>query len=156
MSPSLSTAVRGGVALLWLSGASPAAADPLMLPVPRMVIYPGEIITGDMLDDGLFPPSAVTEEPLVRSPDEVIGRAAKRTLLPDRPIPIRATAAAAVISRGTIVSVVLEDGALVISAKAQSLDNGGVGDLVRVRNVDSGLVVQGTVGSDGTVRVGIN
>jgi flagella basal body P-ring formation protein FlgA len=34
-----------------------------------------------------------------------------------------------------------------------ALQNGGVGDFVTLRNVDSGTIIKGTVAPDGTVRL---
>jgi flagella basal body P-ring formation protein FlgA len=51
------------------------------------------------------------------------------------------------------VKVVVEDGGLVIIAYGTALQSGGVGALIRVRNVDTGVVVMGVVQADGTVRV---
>ena len=45
-------------------------------------------------------------------------------------------------------------GQLTISATAVTLQSGAAGDLVKVRNPDSGKVFSGTVMADGTVRVG--
>lgn len=151
----LTTAVRGAATLLVL-GVPALADEPLALPVPRLVIYPGEVITEDMLDNGLFAPETAERDPVARSPDDVVGRAAKRMLLPNRPIPMRSTAAATVIARGATVTVVLVEGGLQISTPAQSLESGAAGDLIRVRNLDSGVVVSGTVGEDGVVRIGVH
>ena len=37
---------------------------------------------------------------------------------------------------------------------ARRLQDGSAGDLIRVRNIDSGAVIMGVVQPDGTVRVG--
>ena len=50
--------------------------------------------------------------------------------------------------------VVFETGGLTITANAMALQNGGVGDVVTLRNVDSGTTIKGTVAADGTVRLG--
>jgi flagella basal body P-ring formation protein FlgA len=35
-----------------------------------------------------------------------------------------------------------------------ALQNGSAGDVVTLRNIDSGAIIKGTVASDGTVRLG--
>ena len=45
-------------------------------------------------------------------------------------------------------------GPLTITASAVSLQPGSPGDLIRVRNVDSGKVLSGTVLANGTIQVG--
>jgi flagellar basal body P-ring formation protein FlgA len=48
---------------------------------------------------------------------------------------------------------VFEWGGLVITTNALALQNGGLGDVVSLRNIDSGAVIRGTVASDGSVRL---
>ena len=45
-------------------------------------------------------------------------------------------------------------GGLTISVTAVTLEPGSAGDLVKVRNIDSGAIFSGIVMADGTVRVG--
>ena len=45
------------------------------------------------------------------------------------------------------------DGGLTIVTTGSALMDGGIGDTVRIRNVDSGVVVTGRVQRDGTVLV---
>ena len=58
------------------------------------------------------------------------------------------------VEQGAAVQVIFVAGALTISATAVTLQPGSAGDLVKVRNVDSGKVFSGTVMADGTIRVG--
>ena len=51
------------------------------------------------------------------------------------------------------VNLVYSDGDLSISAVGMALQDGAVGDFVRVRNDDSGITVTGVVQPDGDVRV---
>ena len=51
--------------------------------------------------------------------------------------------------------VVFEIGGLTITTQAVALQNGVAGDVVTLRNPDSGVVIQGTVERDGTVRLGV-
>ena len=46
------------------------------------------------------------------------------------------------------------EGNLVITATAVTLEPGSTGDIVKVRNMDSGRVFSGIVMADGTIRVG--
>jgi flagella basal body P-ring formation protein FlgA len=41
----------------------------------------------------------------------------------------------------------------VITAQGVALQNGGLGEIVRARNLDSGIIISGTVMQDGTLRV---
>lgn len=122
--------------------------------IPNRVIYPGETIA----------PGALKEVTLVagkRKPDAVAtqigdldGRIAKRTLLPGHYIPVNAIREAWVVEQGAPVQVIFSAGPMIISTAAITLQSGGAGDVIKVRNVDSGKTFSGIVMADGTIRVG--
>lgn len=128
------------------------AQDSVILPVPRIVIYPGDIIKDEWLDDTAVPGSAAQSAVAARA--ALVGKAARRTLLPGSPIPANAVAGLKVISNGAKVRLLFEDGGLTITAYGAALQEGSAGDVIAVRNLASGLMVSGTVQADGSVRVG--
>ena len=139
---------------LFLAAALPAAAAERVLPVPAATIYPGEIIDDAALVDRKFSTAMLGKLPLANGRAMIVGKVARRTLLPAQPIPVGAVAEPEVVKRGVPVQVVFQEGGLTIVTTATSLQSGGIGDLIRVRNLDSGLIISGTVQADGTVRVG--
>ena len=52
------------------------------------------------------------------------------------------------------MKLVYSEGGLLIMTEGAALQDGGVGDIVRVRNSDSGVTVTGAVQPDGSVKVG--
>jgi flagellar basal body P-ring formation protein FlgA len=60
-----------------------------------------------------------------------------------------------VVRRGQQVTLIAASGPVEIRAQGHALTEGGVADRVRVQNTSSLRVVEGVVGSDGAVRVGI-
>lgn len=144
---------RLGLALAAAACAAPALAAPRRLPVPAEVIYPGEKITNAMLIDA--PQSQQDETPYdaVWSRAALVGKVARRTLLPGRPILSIAVEKPRLVSVGAEVRLVYRQGGLTIATTAQALQNGCAGQIVRVRNLDSGVVVAGSVQPDGSVRV---
>lgn len=136
-----------------LFGVAPVIAQERMLPAPLAVIYPGETIRESMIRERAFGASAGAEGSLVESKNDLIGKVARRTLLPDRPIPTFAVDSPKVIAVNGAVKIVFVEAGLTIVAYGSALQAGGVGDLIRVRNQDSGLVVSGRVQPDGSVRV---
>ncbi len=52
------------------------------------------------------------------------------------------------------MNLVYSEGGLVIVTSGAALQDGSIGDVVRVRNSDSGVTVSGAVQPDGSVRVG--
>ncbi|THV23707.1 flagellar basal body P-ring formation chaperone FlgA [Peteryoungia ipomoeae] len=120
--------------------------------VPKQVIYPGETIAANQIDV-----VTVTNPNIAggyaRIAEEVVGRVAKRTLLPGRTIPVNGLREAYAIKRGANVRLTFAIGNMVISAAGTPLTDAMVGDLIKVRNTDSGSIVSGTVMADGTVQV---
>jgi flagella basal body P-ring formation protein FlgA len=56
--------------------------------------------------------------------------------------------------QGQPAVVVFRSGALMISSVAVPLQNGSSGEVISLRNTDSGTTIRGIVQADGTVRVG--
>ena len=125
----------------------------LTLPVPIVTIYPGDMIGAEQLTDRTFVEAQVGGG-YATSPDMLIGKVARRTLLPAHPIPGNAVGEIDLVTRGTAVQLVFQQPGLTITAYASPLQDGSAGDVIRVRNTDSGAVILGVVQPDGTVRVG--
>lgn len=137
---------------LALALASSAAAEEMRAPSPRAIIYPGEIITEDRLVEApLAPPSY--GGPVALAPEDVLGMVATRTLLPGRSIPISALSPPRLVRAGAAVKMIYIDGPLTIMAAGSALQDGVVGQIVKVRNDDSGVTVSGRVSGDGSVVV---
>lgn len=140
-------------AVAWES--SLCAADPHVLPVPSVTIYPGTVIKDTWLVDHEV---SVDFDPIIPHAIDtraaVVGKVARRTLLPGSPIPLNAVAEPKVVSNGAKVKVLFEEGGLAITTYGTALQAGSVGDLISIRNLGSGLIISGTVQTDGSVRVG--
>lgn len=124
------------------------------LPMPRVTIYPGDIIAATMLTDGSFADGTAANFPIVASSDGLVGKVARRTLLPGHLIASNAIGEPDIVQRGTIVPAIYSDGALTITASVLALESGALNAPIQVRNVDSGKVIVGAVQADGSVRVG--
>jgi flagella basal body P-ring formation protein FlgA len=91
--------------------------------------------------------------PIAESRAAVIGKMSRRTLLPGQAIPIAAVDNPRLVNNGGAVKLVFVDGELSIVTTGSALQDGAVGDLVKVRNDDSGVTVSGVVQPDGAVLV---
>ena len=152
------------IAVAWLAVASlafglvsapRASAEDLGLGkavVPTEAIYPGDVISSGQLEEVEITNPNLTGD-FARSIDEVVGRVSKRTLLSGRTIAISALRQPFAVTRGSNVRLVMSMGAMTISAAGTPLDDGSIGDKVRARNMDSGIIVNGTVLENGTIRV---
>ena len=151
----LSKALRlTALTALALSAPGRLAATELTLPVPAVVIYPGEIIRDNLLVDSALNLPAMVVGRVIDSRAALVGKVARQTLLPGKAIPTIAVNDPKVVLVGTQVRVIFQEGGLIITTYAQALQAGGVGEVIKLRNPESGLVLSGMVQADGTVRVG--
>jgi flagella basal body P-ring formation protein FlgA len=121
--------------------------------VPRVTIYPGQVIEGGMLAQHSVRSNMVVAT-TVQSAELIVGKVAKRTLLPSQPIDANALREVYTVTQGQAALLVYASGTLRITSTGLALQSGGPGDVVSVRNVDSGRIVRGRVGPDGSVNVG--
>ncbi len=150
---SMRALVHAAAAGLALVCALPAQAQEIVL-IPSRVIYPGETVSADALKEVTLKPGKQAPEAVAVTLDELEGKVARRTLLTGRYIPQSSLREAYLVEQGAAVEVVFVAGALTISASAVTLEPGSAGDLVKVRNIDTGKVLSGTVMADGSIRVG--
>lgn len=132
-----------------------AAAQNDVLPVPSVTIYPGDQIKNSLLVDRNFAGRLLAPQGgVITSRAQLVGKLARRTLLPGLPIPINAVTVPNAVTNGEKVKVVFQQGGLDIETYAVALQAGRVGEVISVRNVDSGMTISGVVQADGSVRVG--
>lgn len=127
-----------------------AHADSLF-PVPAMTLYPGDIIRDASLVDTL---SSVPADAAIADRAQLIGKAARRTLLAGKPIPAGALDEPRLVTNGGAVRLLFDEPGLTIATTGQALQPGTHGEFIRVRNTESGVIVTGVVQRDGSVKVG--
>ena len=139
--------------LLLAAALSPALAEDRMIPTPNQVIYPGDIIRDTMLTDVSIYDLPASDGTVLDTRDALVGKMAKRTLLPGKGIVAVAVANPRAVANGAQVKLVYTDGGLSIVTTALALEAGSVGDTIKVRNSDSGLTLSGIIQPDGSVSV---
>lgn len=87
--------------------------------------------------------------------EDVIGMEARLNIYPGRVILLDALGAPAILERNQNVVMRFNRGALTIYSEGRVLDRAGVGERVRVMNMDSKAVIFGRVGADGIIEVGL-
>jgi flagellar basal body P-ring formation protein FlgA len=141
-------------AIVALAGACtiPSLAQETAIPTPKAIIYPGDLILDEMLADV---PNAARDGsgPFIDSRSLIVGRVARLTLLPGHAIPFSGVSNRKLVSNGAEVKLVFSEDGLLIMTTGSALQDGSIGDVVRVRNDDSGVTVSGAVQPDGSVRV---
>ena len=98
-------------------------------------------------------PSRDGSGPFIDSRSLIVGRVARLTLLPGHAIPFSGISNRKLVSNGAEVKLVFSEGDLLIMTTGAALQDGSIGDIVRVRNNDSGVTVSGAVQPDGSVQV---
>lgn len=146
--------VRGVAAsLLVLAFAGAAIGQERRLPVPAVTIRPGEVIKEQMITERAFAANLLGIAMFVEGRPSLIGRMARRTLLPGQPIPTNAVEDPWTVARGAVVKIIVQDDGLSIVTYGSALQSGAAGALIPVRNVDTGVIIRGIVQPDGTVKV---
>lgn len=122
--------------------------------VPQNMIYPGETISRDMvkLVDVLNPNLKPGYAKVIAQVD---GLVTTKTLLPGRTIPVSALRQAYLVERGETVKLVYSANGILLTAQAIALQNGALGEMVRARNVDSGLTILATIMADGNLKASV-
>jgi len=122
------------------------------VPVPTRRILPGEVIGEEDLTSIQMPMDRLGDT-VATSRDALIGLASRRQLSAGRLIQNSSVGTPVVVQRNKPVSLIYEDGPLQLMARGRALQDGGVGDSVRVMNVASNIVVTGTITGPQTVSV---
>jgi flagellar basal body P-ring formation protein FlgA len=117
--------------------------------VATRVLRAQTVIVGDdvTLDEAPTPGALAALE-------QAVGREARVTLYPGRPIRPDQLGTPAVVERNQIVRMIYTEGPLNIMAEGRALDRAGPGELVRVMNLSSRQVVTGLVRGSGMIEVG--
>jgi flagella basal body P-ring formation protein FlgA len=145
--------LRAALVLLGLLCAIPMAhAGRGTAVVPERTIYPGEELLAELLRE------VEVTNPNLRGgyaevTSEVLGKVTTRTLLPGRTIPVAALRDSWAVERGKTVPLIFSGNGLTITAMGTPLENAAIGDFIRVRNIESGIIISGTVMENGSIQV---
>ncbi|MFA7430222.1 MAG: flagellar basal body P-ring formation chaperone FlgA [Rhodospirillaceae bacterium] len=84
---------------------------------------------------------------------EVIGMAARRSVRAGEPLRLRDLARPTLVARNELVTMVLTTSFMTLTSRGRALENGAIGDIVRIRNERSNKTVLGRVVDARTVVV---
>ena len=141
--------------LLMVSSLKAGAVTPtVLLPVPRATIAQGETITMASLEQRKFRANKIDRFSVVPNVHDILGKQAVRRLPMGMPIQRSAIKRPEAVKRGEPAQLVFHDRGLEIIAHVEPLEDGFVGETIRVRNVDTGLIVVGRVEENGTISIG--
>src|SRR3546814_2370244 len=86
---------------------------------------------------------------------DLVGMSPRRGLAANTPIRIHDVERPIDVARGDTVVMTLQSGALMITARGRALDQGALGQVVRVLNVDSNRTVEAVVTGPNAVSIRI-
>ncbi len=132
---------------------SRATAEPVPFLVPTRTVYPGQEISKGRLEIRHFRASYGASLDAVKHHRQVQGKIATKTLVPMRPIMLQYLREPHMVRSGTRSKLIFNQGNLTITATVTALQSGSVGDVIRVRNIDSGKSIMARVRSDGALEV---
>jgi flagellar basal body P-ring formation protein FlgA len=142
----------GAIAAFFLPGTAQASENGAAVYASVSVpVYPGDTIAAGMVE--LVPvsqPQRLGDS--ITDKESLIGKMARRTLLPGQPIPRSAIREPFAIQQGKTVPLIFQSGNITITGIVLALESGSAGDVINARNPDSGTVIRGTVQADGTLR----
>jgi flagella basal body P-ring formation protein FlgA len=124
----------------------------LTVPVLARPLRPGDAISpADLgwieLKDRKLPANTLLD------PSAMVGMMARRSVQPGMPILATDVKRPSLIAKGQLVMMVVEQNGMQLTAQGRALDAGGEGDVVRVTNLQSRTVVEGTVTRSGQVLI---
>lgn len=130
-----------------------AVAEPIRLLVPTVTVYPGQPVDHGRLEFRHYRAGYASKIRAVKEHSQIVGKVAGRTLVPLRPILLKSLRNPHLVKAGKPTRLVYEAGALQISTLGVPLSDGEAGDMVQVRNLDSGKILYARVSGDGSLRV---
>jgi flagella basal body P-ring formation protein FlgA len=124
----------------------------IAVPVLKRRVQAPEVIGEDDIDWEKQPASHLRKN-IVTNAHDLTGKSPKRVISQGRPIRADEIANPPVVNKGSQVTLYFKSRNLEIKTFGEALEPGAVGDVIRVRNITSKTIVQGTVMSGDRVRV---
>jgi len=122
------------------------------LPVPLETIPRGDAFDSVRVEPRRVEvPEGATD--LITDTAAFAGAIAARTLTPLTPIQKRDLVFPVLVKRGRVVTVLLRTGSLTINTQARAREDGKLGEMVTLENLDSGKILRATVVADGVTEV---
>lgn len=112
--------------------------------VPAVTINPGTPITRESLKLSNIPNYKVRDG-VAKTENQILGLASKRRLLPGQLILLTDLEQPRLVRKNAIVEIIFDRKGLAIKSEGRALENGSMGDAVRVTNTHSNKTIHATV-----------
>jgi len=121
--------------------------------VPASVIYPGDEITPESLTTIKVMRPEGSEAPFGEDENDLVGKVARRTLLAGQPVPASGVRTKDIITQGRTYKLVYHSEFVTIVGNGVPLQSAAAGEIVNVRNPDTGVIVKARVNADQTLAI---
>ncbi len=123
------------------------------IPVLRESSNHGDVIKAEDLEVRYIPEYKVPRGTITDA-NAIIGKTPARLISRDRPMREQELVKPTIIAKGTTVQMLFQTKSIEIATIGEALEDGGIDDVIRVRNVDSKNVVRGKIISNNQVMAG--
>jgi len=128
------------------------AIETTRIPVLSRDIQRGETITADDIEMIETPLQRLANSILL-NPARIDGMAARRALSRGRPLSESDIEEPKLVLRNTLVTIIFSAPGMMMTARGRSLDDGALGETVKIMNIRSNRIVEGIVQENGDVSV---
>jgi len=122
------------------------------VPVLRETLRNGDIIGMRDLDFIEIRESALKSNMMIKA-DDIVGMTPRRALASNAPIKETQVEYPQIVSRGALVTMILKNGGLRLTAQGKAMENGSQGDTIRVVNSSSKKTLQGRVTNTNEITI---
>lgn len=124
------------------------------MPVPRESISKETLLSEDLFDWKLVSEKQVNDH-MVRQIESFMGKKARHRLQSQRPVNKGQIYSPLLVVRNKHVPVMVKTPNMIMKTYGKALDNGAVGDHVRVLNTSSKRILTGEVNERGQIIIGV-
>jgi len=124
----------------------------IQVPVLTRMVRRGEIVRKHDIATRAIDQSQVPANAVLQS-DDIVGQSVRRTMPSGTPLRDADLEAPTLVRRGTLVTMEINTPMMRLTARGKALDSGTKGETVRIRNIQSKRVIQGTVVGLDRVRI---
>jgi flagellar basal body P-ring formation protein FlgA len=149
-------AVQWGIAVLAacaFAGVANAEDSGRTVFVPRAVIYPGDRITDATLIERQLLVSPDNPPVFGEREEDLLGKFARRTLLPGELIPDGAIRSEDIVKQGRTYKLTYNSQFVSIVGVGVPMQSGGVGEIINVRNPETGIIIKARIEADQSLAV---
>lgn len=122
------------------------------IPVFNRSVMPGEVIKQSDITWVRYPAKRLSARAILSSTD-LVGMTVRRPARTDKPITTTDVIAPVAVAKGDAVTMMVRTKAMVLTAAGKALENGGIGDTIRVLNPKSRQTVDAKIIRTGQVEI---